>query len=291
MTESSVKTVKNYMALLRNLRNILKYNVSKEHLKKVCDALCYEPAVSKSKQLPFRFWSAYRSLIGTPGCYSESNIALDPFAAKQLSCALEKAIKVSVKNLKGFDENTRVLIASDVSGSMLQGISPKSTVQLYDIGLLLGQLFQTRCKQAITGFFGDSWKVVNYSKEDVLSNTLNLRAREGEVGYSTNGYKVVQWLNNKNIELDKVLIFTDCQLWNSGRGTATLNAEWAKYTSRFPKAKLYLFDLAGSATAPLDIVEKKNVFLIAGWSEKIFEVMEAIENGGNAIDFIRNIVI
>ena len=150
----------------------------------------------------------------------------------------------------------------------------------------------------ITGFFGDSWKVTDFSSGNVLANTLNLYKREGEVGYSTNGYKVLQWLNTKNIEVDKVMIFTDCQLWNSEKNSwfsegssATLQSEWLEYKTSFPKAKLYLFDLAGYGTSPLDIVVEKNVHLISGWSEKIFEVMGEIEKGSNAIDFIKNIKI
>jgi len=289
-----------YMALLRNLRNIFKYGASKELVNLVCDKLSDPEAVQKSKQLPFRFWSAYRSIggnvprgrgYGYGRGSNESSIELDPFTTQQLNKALEKAVKASVANLKGFDDNTRVLIAADVSGSMQQPISPKSQVQQYDIALLLGQLLQSKCKNVVTGFFGDDWKVTNFSSGDILNNTLNLYNREGEVGYSTNGYKVLQWLNTKKIEVDKVMIFTDCQLWNSGRGNDSLNSEWQKYRSKFPNARLYLFDLAGYGKTPLDVVAEKNVHLISGWSEKIFEVMEAMENGGNAIDFIKNIKI
>lgn len=285
-----------YMALLRNLRNILKYGASKDLVKAVCAKLEDPKEVQKSKQLPFRFWSAFRSIVtGTPrkGRFYEvsEDLELDPFAVKQISKALEAAVKFSVDNLTGFDENTRVLIASDVSGSMQTNISEKSQVQYYDIGLLLGQLLQTKCKNVITGFFGDDWKVTDFSSGNVLNNTLELHRREGEVGYSTNGYKVVQWLNTKNIEVDKIMVFTDCRLWNSSGGRDTLNTEWQKYRGNFPNAKLYLFDLAGSGTLPLDIVAEKNVYLVAGWSEKVFEVMEAIEKGGDAIDFIKNIKI
>jgi len=288
-------------ALLRNLRNILKYGASKDLVNLVCEKLSDPKAVQRSKQLPFRFWSAYRNLEGNEpshrrgfwgSSYTETvTTNLDPFATKQLNKAIEKAVKASVENLKGFGEDTRVLIASDVSGSMQQPISPKSQVQLYDIGLLLGQLLQTKCKNVVTGFFGDTWKVTDFSSGDVLANTLNLYKREGEVGYSTNGYKVLEWLNKRNIEVDKVMIFTDCQLWNSRGGNATMNSEWQKYRNRFPNSKLYLFDLSGYGTAPLDVIAEKNVHLISGWSEKVFEVMEAIENGSNAIDFIKNIEI
>jgi hypothetical protein len=49
-----------------------------------------------------------------------------------------------------------------------------------------------------------------------------------------------------------------------------------------------LFDLAGYGQMPLNVVNK-DTFLIAGWSDKVFEVLEAIENGETAISKIENI--
>ena len=75
--------------------------------------------------------------------------------------ALERAVQVSARNITGFDESTRVLIACDVSGSMQCPVSAKSKVLYYDIGLLLGMLLKSRCKQVMTGIFGDRWKIIN----------------------------------------------------------------------------------------------------------------------------------
>jgi 60 kDa SS-A/Ro ribonucleoprotein len=47
-----------YMATMRNLRNILEADVSKEALNKVCGYIANEKAVANSKQLPFRFLAA-----------------------------------------------------------------------------------------------------------------------------------------------------------------------------------------------------------------------------------------
>ena len=58
----------------------------------------------------------------------------------------------------------------------------------------------------------------------------------------------------------------------------------------YPQAKLYLFDLAGYGTSPLDLAEQ-DVYLIAGWSEKIFDVLSAVDNGADALSEIRKIVL
>lgn len=55
-----------YMALLRNLRNILEAEVSADHILTVGKRLSSEKAVENSRQLPFRFLAAYRELSKTP---------------------------------------------------------------------------------------------------------------------------------------------------------------------------------------------------------------------------------
>jgi hypothetical protein len=265
-----------YMALMRNLRNILESNVSKEHVIKVCDTLASPEAVRRSKQLPFRFLAAYREISKVKSVY-----------ASRVLDALEKAVAVSAENIKGFDAETSVLIACDVSGSMQRPVSPKSKILSYDIGLMLAMLLKSRCENAITGMFGDKWKVINVPTKGVLSNVDAFYRREGEVGYATNGYLVIEDLIKGKQQMDKVMMFTDLQLWNN-RNDKKIADLWNDYKKIAPNSKLYLFDLSGYGNTPLDIT-RNDVYLIAGWSDKIFDIISAIDNGGNALEEIREI--
>ena len=85
-------------------------------------------------------------------------------------------------------------------------------------------------------------------------------------------------------------MFTDCQMWNSQGTKLSIRGEWRKYKKFAPNAKLYLFDLAGYRAAPLDIVQD-DVALIAGWSDRIFEILNAIENGSSALKEIEKVEI
>ena len=69
-----------------------------------------------------------------------------------------------------------------------------------------------------------------------------------------------------------------------------MEKSWLRYKRIAPNAKLYLFDLAGYGNTPLE-VKKNDVHLIAGWSDKIFEVLEAMEKGGDAITEIDKITL
>ncbi|REC61191.1 TROVE domain-containing protein [Chryseobacterium pennae] len=268
-----------YMAMLRNLRNILEAEVSPEAMSKVCSYLSDERAVSHSKQLPFRFLAAYRELkkIDSPYLSSVWN-------------ALEEAIVASAQNIKGFGFNTSVVIAADVSGSMQKSVSPKSKVLLYDIGLLMSMILQSKCQNVVTGIFGDRWLRVPMPKQGILNNVDTFYKREGEVGYSTNGYLVIEDLIKRKETVDKVMLFTDTQMWDINGTKNSLEDSWNRYKAIAPEAKLYIFDLAGYGRQPIDI-KRNDVYLIAGWSDKIFDILDALEDQKSAIEMIEKVVL
>lgn len=204
--------------------------------------------------------------------------------------ALEKAAIETAANIPGFNESTRVLLASDTSSSMFHLVSMNSSVMCYHIGLLLSMLMKHRCPQAVTGMFGDIWKVYNMPSTNILQNTIDMIKHVGEVGYATNGYKVIDWLIDEEKVMDKVMLFTDCQLWDSYGGYASLAQSWDMYKEISPNAKLYIFDLAGYGQSPISM-ERDDVFCIAGWSDKVFDILAALERGNSAIDEIRRIVV
>ncbi len=265
-----------YMATMRNLRNILQANVSGQHIKKIGALLSDPTQVRKSKQLPFRFLAAYREL----------EIFQSSYASYLMDC-LEKAVQVSVENIKGFGIDTKVVLAADVSGSMYSPVSAKSKIRCFDIGLVLSMLMRSKSDNVITGIFGDTWKTVNLPKNNILGNALALNRIEGSVGYSTNGFRVIQDFNKRREVVDKIMIFTDVQLWDSTHVGNSLKNEWDKYKSNVaPKAKLYIFDLQGHGHSPIKIAQR-DVFQIAGWSDKIFNVLDAIERGKTVLRVIK----
>jgi hypothetical protein len=270
--------------MLRNLRNILEADVSGEHINKVCDLLSDENAVKNSKQFPFRFLSAYRMLGQRPsrGYYdnNDSNLS-SPYLGNVLD-ALETAMVHSSQNIKGFD-NDRVLIATDVSASMMSPVSSKSVITMYDIGSVLSMMMYRACKVSTCGIFGNKWMTMNFPKESILRNANDIWKIEGKVGYSTNGYKVLQWANNNNYHYDKIMMFTDCELYGG-----SIQNEWKIFKERNPKAKIYLFNLNGYGTSPLNI-QSNDVYLISGWSDRIFDILNSLDKGKDVLNIINEI--
>ncbi len=259
----------NYMAQLRNLRNCLQDStVTQADILLLCKMLSDKNAVLYSKQFPFRFLSAYREVekIAHP---------LSP----QVLDALETAVSYSLENIPNLAGTT--LIASDVSGSMETAISKNSTVQRWDIGIVLGMIAHKFCNMSLTGIFGTEWKAVPLAKYStgLLANSMKLRSISNEVGWSTNGYKIIEYLLASNMQVDRIMIFTDCQMWDSSGYEKTFAELFIKYQRKYPNVKLYAFDLAGYGTIMVP-QNTKGVCLVGGWSDRIFDFVTAFESLG-----------
>ena len=161
---------------------------------------------------------------------------------------------------------------------------------MVDVGLMLGMLMHSQCNNLITGMFGNTWKTLNLPKRSVLSNVQTFYRLNGEVGYSTNGYKVLESLIAENKVVDKVLIFTDVQMWNSTNTNHTFAKSWAAYKRIAPHAKLYLFDLAGYGQQPINMLQN-DVYLMAGWSDKVFDMLHALEHSNSAVTEINKMEV
>ncbi|MCK5017770.1 MAG: TROVE domain-containing protein [Candidatus Peribacteraceae bacterium] len=279
-----------YMAMLRNIRNFLKEDVSMEHIKKVCSTLSDRDMVLKSKQLPFRYLSAYRVLIGTNYGWGFENqipdyITNSPYLDMILD-TLETAISYSVDNMPDFRDKN-VLLSTDVSGSMISPISPKSVVQGFDIGALMCMIADKAFKNSTTSIFGDDMMILESGGDKILNNVQEVYNEEGKVGYSTNGWKVIDYALQSEQSYDNIMIFTDCMLYGRTSGSRyidnhTVDELWSLYRNRYPQAKLYLFNLSSYGTTPVKMLNN-GVFLISGFSDKIFDILHRVENGGTAM--------
>ena len=101
---------------------------------------------------------------------------------------------------------------------------------------------------------------------------------------------MIDYLIEDNIVLDKVMFFTDCQMYDSTGNNNSLEKSWNRYRQLAPDAKLYIFDLVGYGQSPLRIL-KSNVYLIAGWSDKVFDVLTAVDNGESAVEKIMQVEV
>lgn len=118
-----------YMSLLRNLRNFDEAGVCDEVAQTVAAKLQDPEQVARSRQLPFRFLSAYRAAPSLRWSYP-----------------LEVAIGRSLGNVPALGGRTLILV--DTSTSMNAGFSKDGTLMRWDAAALFGIALGHRCTHA-----------------------------------------------------------------------------------------------------------------------------------------------
>lgn len=253
-----------YMALLRNLRNILMANPSNAN--KVLETIENPENVKRSKQLPFRYLSAYKEL--------------NNMAGSRVFDALENAVESSIENMPKLSGTT--VIAVDASGSMSGTISGKSNVRCYEIAMLLGLIANKICDNSIFYTFNNS--IAKYpvsSRNGILYTTLSARC-----GGSTDmGLPFAQMIKD-NIKADRIIVISDNECNSSwfNKPVQTIADEYRYKTGN--DIWVHAIDLQGYGTQQF---YGKKTNIVAGWSEKVFEFIKLAEQGeGSLVDTIEH---
>nr|MDO8110339.1 TROVE domain-containing protein [Candidatus Sigynarchaeota archaeon] len=309
------------MALLMNLRNILEAGAD---ITPVVKQLTTEEKIQHSKLFPFRFLTAYRAVNGNHSTGMPRNFTTikeknaDPFNVKKVANALKTAMQLALNNMPTF--TGRTLIAADNSGSMCKAISDKSEVHLKDIADTFAAMANHIFEDAIVSTFADKFRIVTTSDDkDILENAEKIRGTN--VGGSTNGYKVFEYLltgkeenddpyqlarrlvsqyNTRHdftskkvarnqIPVDRIVIFTDQELWDTKFTTHVFEKykEYVKATGKSPF--VYLVDVGGYGETcfPPGL---PNVCMISGWSENLFKFIDQFEKGiGTQVSHIKGL--
>lgn len=246
-----------YMALLRNLRNILNANPS--NVNKVLEYIENPEAVKKSKQLPFRYLSAYKELGRIGG--------------SRVFDALENAVEASIENMPRLEGTT--VIAVDTSGSMSSSISAKSDVRCNEIAMLLGLMANKICDNSIFYTFDTSIRKYAVSHRTSILETVSKSC----CGGGTDMYLPFEKMLSDNIKADRVIVISD-NMCNSGGGyysrktVQALADEYRRKTGN--DIWVHAIDLQGYGTQQFHGA-KTNI--IAGWSEKVLDFIKLAEQG------------
>ena len=265
-----------YTPLLDNLRPMLCAGVSGKVLKLAAEYLGNAAAVKRSGTNPLRLLEVYRTLG-----------RMEQGGAGMLTEALEKAVLHSSWANLGLGNTGVSVIAMDVSNSMKRPVHGSFGAHRFDIAPLLSMLWKSRGNQVITGIIGNTWRQLELPPRPTLLAVDEFRAHEGEAGYAINAWLILQDLLRKKQVADRILIFTDCRLWDNRSFNQTAGTDlghwWRLYRSQIaPQAKLYLFDLAGYGARKLECLED-DVYQLAGWNEKLFEVLDILESNKELI--------
>ena len=232
-----------YFALLRNLRNIL--NQAPQFVGLACDLLVDEKMIKSSRVLPFRFATAYEE-ISKLGSSSD---------VRKVMTALHQALDISSVNIPKFSGETLVVL--DVSGSM----SGKPS----EIASLFGAMLAKANNCDVMTFATSA----SYKSYNPMDSILTIRNGFRFSGGGTNFKDIFLKANKK---YDRFIILSDMQGWV---GHTTPASEFNLYKKKFNCSPyVYSWDLAGMGTMQLP---ESNVFALAGFSDKVFQIISILE--------------
>lgn len=246
-----------YFALLRNMRNII--TSAPEAVEAACAMLTDEKLIRKSLVLPFRYITAIKEIQKIPGAES-----------RQVLVALNRAVDLSLSNVPSFDGKTLVVL--DESGSMTEEGHTKNGGTPYEIGSLFAAVLVKRNPKADLMLFGDR---ARYVQVNPLDTTLTIASSVQPRSQGTDFHCIIPAIKGG---YDRIIVLSDMQGW---MGDGSLMSALHQYRSAHSlNTKVYSFDLKGYGTLQFP---EKEVYCLAGWSEKIFDVMKLLEEDRNAL--------
>ncbi len=250
-----------YFALLRNLRNILQE--APELAPQVFERLINEKAIRRSKVFPFRYVTAIEAI---------KEISSEGYNKNRLFEALNKALEISLANIPIFEGKTLVVL--DDSGSMT---STRLRDMVNKTPLFIGALFAAalyKSNDADLMCFSNDARYVHLNAGDSLQGIQEKLVKDARAA-GTNFNAIFQTANKK---YDRIIILSDMQGWiGGGAPTKTFKEYRQKYGVN---PYIFSFDLTGYGS--LQFPDNK-VFAVAGFSEKVFDMMRLLESDKQAL--------
>lgn len=257
-----------YLALLRNLRNLLNVTSSDniQLVELACTMLTMPERVKQSLVFPHQIDLALEVLLS-----ERSSIKCDTKAFNMVVKALNKAYDLAIPNLTELFTSGKTAVVYDSSGSMSSSISIGKNKQGSEGAIKKAALIAATLSKGIGAdvfHFANSCVPVSYNVEDTV-NTLKTKFanEQGKVGFGTEFKSIFRTLG-KNY--DRVFIISDMQ-----------GADEIKRSADYGNAHIYSIDITGYGNTMFKPDSK--VYQIFGYSADIYELIKKVEIDVNAV--------
>lgn len=282
-----------YLALTRNLRNILQCGMAADWIKgTLAPRLTNVDAIKKSMVFPYTIYGAWRML-------EEANVD----CLRLIKSPLAKAFMIAAGNTPEFKGASLAII--DCSGSMRNRVSAKSQISLKDISAVYAaQFWSSIDENSVSGTendliaFGEKAKRISVSPGNNILDLIEAIAGS-LVGCATYVDKVYPLVKK---HYDRIFLFSDMQIadpnscclstmgWGWGRKSTdkvpTFNQWFEKYQQEHGKSHVYSFDLANSANQVIHT--DGAISYMGGLNDKVFQFVEMIESGKSLVQEIQD---
>ncbi len=248
-----------YLALLRNFKNIMEQ--APDVLDLALAKLINKDEILRSLTFPHQYLIAMKRISGIDGANSRKVLA-----------ALSEAMNLSVSNIPAFDGKSLVVI--DESGSM----TTTTVSSMKNDGLMVAEL------AALLGFslaFRNNSDVLLFANEARFCQWIPgtpLGAVLKGIKFNGGGTDFRCIFTGLKEKYDRIFIFSDMQGWVGYQAPTSELNNYKNRTGANPR--IYSFDLAGYGSLQFP---ENNIFCLAGFSAKIFDMMKLLEQDRNEL--------
>lgn len=265
-----------YMALIRNLRNILSCGFvnaqwAKEHL---VPQITNEAAIKKSLIFPYRIYTAWKTI--------QNSLPLE------IELALSDAFIISIGNMPKLEGNSLVVL--DVSGSMDDRMSQHSNMRIKEVGAVYAAAMYLSGNNVDFVKFGNYAKWCGYNKYTNVFKLINAMQENEDCGYGTDIVPVFESIEK---HYDRMFLISDMQVmngrsydWYSSRSKSA-NEAFKDYKNKYGNTHIYSFDL-GNYHSQLTNTKGSDISYITALNDTVFKILEYEENGKSLIDVIKD---
>ena len=268
-----------YIALLRNLRNIL-------DCEGITDAwicaylvpqLVNEEAIHKSLVFPYQIYSAYKNM-------RIHNV--------NITTALSAAFYIAIGNLPKLEGDTCIIL--DVSGSMDDPISARSNITIKEAGAVYAASILIQNPNCDFIKFGNNAKAFKYNTLDNIFDIIAAMVANDDCGYGTDVVPAF-WLLDRHY--DRIFLISDMQIMGHNsyygyywaRHNVSADQAYKDYCHNYGAAELYSFDLGNYHTQTSN-PNSPYVHMCTALNEKVMKFISLLENGDKLFDYINQVV-
>lgn len=224
--------------------------------------------------------------------------------------SIEKALEISCLNIPKLEGNVAILV--DDSGSMRgdtdfgsSRVSAFSKVKTSMVAHLFASMVMSRQENVYVGLFGDTLLNVPVKRDMRLLDYTKWHYEEGEKcggGTEQGIYDFMTQVVKEKKKIDNIIVFSDCQIGNTntkgcrdsnrpftawyGMDTSTISKHFHEVFKEFrkinPNSNFIVVNLRqNGSTSVFD--RSQRILNIAGWSDKIFDVITSQCKGWDAV--------
>ena len=264
-----------YMALIRNLRNILNCGeISSTWIQEyLVPQLINERAIRKSLVFPYQIYSAYKNM---------------QIRNMDVAAALSAAFHIAIGNLPKLNGDTCIIL--DVSGSMDAPISARSQISIKEAGAVYAASIMLQNPNCDFVKFGNNAKAFKYNMLGNIFDIIDAMVANDDCGYGTDVVPAFELLSR---HYDRIFLISDMQVmvpynyWM--RRHATADSIYKEYCKNYGQAELYSFDL-GNYHTQISNPDNPHVHLCTALNEKVMKFISLLEDGDSLFDYINQVV-